>query len=92
MRISSPERLLREIASDPRATPKQRTDALLAMDRPSVEFLTRLLRAGKSPSKRLPASVVITATVLLKTTRAINKSRALSRAAASESPTKILDL
>jgi hypothetical protein len=70
MRISSPEKLLRQIALDPKASPKHRNEALLAMDCPSERFLRGLLRAG---TKKLPASVGLTATAILKTTQLVNK-------------------
>jgi hypothetical protein len=67
MRISSAERLLREISLDPKASPKHRNEALLAMDCPSITFLKRLLRA--SGKKKFPPSVALVAVAILKTIR-----------------------
>jgi len=66
LRISSPERLLRAVALDPKVAPRLRVEALLAMDCPSRAFLQALLRAGMG-RRKLPASVVLTATAILKT-------------------------
>lgn len=85
MRISTPEKRLREIALDPKASPKDRVAALQAMGQPSINFLRTLLNSGGSPTRKtgrprkgaaakpLPAKVTLTASVMLATTRLVLK-------------------
>ena len=87
MRISTPERRLREIALDPKASPKDRVAALQAMVLPSVNFLRALLNSGDvgtgrkgrprkhAGAKPLPAKVILAASVMLSTTRLVLKNQ-----------------